>query len=166
MENQYCLKCGTQMVWQQIEDRPREVCPACGWIHYQQVKLAAAALIERSGELLLLQRAEEPWKGDWNLPAGYVEVDEAPEKAAVREAREETGLDVIAVDLVGNYFYSDDPRGNGLLLVFRTEVLSGGVHTNPESLQAAYFAPDNLPENICSAGHRRAVEAWRSEMVD
>jgi len=165
MDNQFCLKCGTRMAWKQIEDRPREVCPACGYVHFRQVKLAAAALIENSGELLLLQRAADPWKGDWNLPAGYVEVDEPPEKAAAREAREETGLHVVAVDLVGDYFYSDDPRGNGLLLVFRAEVLSGRLHFNAESLHAAYFGPDNLPENICGAGHRRAVEAWRLEML-
>ncbi len=46
MANHYCLKCGTQMEWKLLEDRQREVCPACGWIHYQHLKVAVAAQIE------------------------------------------------------------------------------------------------------------------------
>ncbi|MBN2044127.1 MAG: NUDIX hydrolase [Anaerolineales bacterium] len=161
MDNQYCMKCGTQMNWHLVENRQREVCPACGWIHYQHLKVAVAAQIELFGRLLLLQRAEEPWKDYWNLPAGYVEVDEPLEMAVVREAREETGLDVIAVHLVGDYYFDDDPRGNGLLLVFSAEILTGRVRTNKESRKAKYFSPDSLPDKICGAGHRRAVEMWK-----
>ena len=90
----YCLQCGTSLHLQQIEARWREVCLNCGWIYYQQLKVGAAALIERAGKLLLLRRAHNPGQGAWNLPAGYVEVDEDPARAAEREALEETGLQV------------------------------------------------------------------------
>ena len=165
MDNQFCLKCGTQMDWKLLEGRQREVCPSCGWIHYEQLKVAAAARIELMGQLLLLQRAEEPWKGYWNLPAGFVEVDEAPDVAADREALEETNLETLSVIIAGEYYYDDDPRGNGVLLVYRSKVLTGRLKINQESTKAKYFAPDKLPENICGAGHRQAVEEWKMEKL-
>ena len=161
MVNQYCLKCGAQMVWQSVEDRPREVCPACGYIHYLHLKVAVAAQIELGGQLLLLKRAYDPWKGTWNLPAGYVEVDETLEAAVVREVWEESGFKVRVEELVGNFFFEDDPRGNGILLVFRAIIVSGDLHPNHQSAEVAYFTPDRLPDNICGAGHLRAIETWR-----
>ena len=154
------------MVWQFLDSRHREVCPACGWIHYQHLKVSVAAQIETADGLLLLKRVQDPWKGSWNLPAGYVEVDEPPEMAVVREVCEETGLEVSAVDLIGNYYYQDDPRGNGLLLVFRTEIEPGRLRINHESQKAEYFPPNRLPENICGAGHRRAVQIWKLEKLN
>ena len=82
MENHYCLMCGAQMTWRQLEGHRREVCPSCGYIHYQHLKVAAAAVIEQDDRILLIRRANPPWQGDWNLPAGYVEADEAPSAAA------------------------------------------------------------------------------------
>ena len=127
--------------------------------------MAAAAVIEQEDRLLLLRRAHAPWQGDWNLPAGYVEADEAPAQAAVRETREETGLKIQTGALLGEYFFSDDPRGNGLLLVYHGLVLGGQLSLSAETDEAAYFGPDELPENICGAGHRRAVSAWRQERL-
>ena len=161
MTNQYCLKCGTQMTWRPLEDRQREVCPACGYVHYLHLKVAVAAQIELGGQLLLLKRADDPWKGYWNLPAGYVEVDESLEEAVIREVWEESGFMVRVLELLGDYFFDDDPRGNGILLVFRAIIVSGDLHPNHESAEVAYFTPDRLPENICGAGHRRAVDSWR-----
>lgn len=165
MDNRYCLMCGTRMVWRQLEGHRREVCPACGYIHYRHLKVAAAAVIEQDDKLLLLKRANPPWQGDWNLPAGYVEADEAPADAAVRETREETGLKIQVGALLSEYFFNDDPRGNGLLLVYHGMVTGGQLKTTPETEEAAYFGPDELPENICGAGHRRAVAAWRRERL-
>jgi 8-oxo-dGTP diphosphatase len=163
MENHHCFNCGTQMIWRHVEEREREVCLACGWIYYQHMKVAAAALIEDQDKLLLLKRAHQPWKGEWNLPAGYAEVDEAPSMAVVREAREETGLEIEPGVLAGDYFFDDDPRGNGLLLVYQCEVVGGQLQISVESDAFGFFSADQLPENICGAGHRRAVAAWKQE---
>ena len=125
-----------------------------------------AAQIELGGQLLLLKRADNPWKGYWNLPAGYVEVDESLEEAVVREVWEESGFKVRVLELLGDYFFDDDPRGNGILLVFRAIIVSGDLHPNHESAEVAYFTPDRLPENICGAGHRRAVETWQDREAE
>jgi 8-oxo-dGTP diphosphatase len=161
MTQNFCLQCGSPMVVREIEGRPREQCPQCGWIYYLQVKLSTAVLIQSDGRLLLLQRAYEPWRGFWNLPAGYVEVDESPETAAVREVREETGLEIEIQRLLGNYFFDDDPRGNGLLVVFVGRVVGGKLNGSKESSAHGYFSPDALPEKLCGAGHSRVIQAWQ-----
>lgn len=160
MTAHFCLQCGTEMVRREIEERPREQCPQCGWIHYLQAKLSAAVVIEKNGALLLLQRAYQPWKGSWNLPAGYVEVDETPEQAAVRETREETGLKIEVDRLLGNYFFDDDPRGNGLLVVFTGKTTGGRLNGSAESTAHGFFTPAELPEDLCGAGHARVIRAW------
>jgi len=161
MRSHFCLECGTQMVLQLIEGREREQCPRCGWIHYLHVKLSAAVLIEEQGQLLLLQRAHQPWKGSWNLPAGYVEVDETPEQAAVREAGEETGLEIEVERLLGNVFVDDDPRGNGLLVVFSGKAVGGRLTGSAESMAYGYFPPEALPNPLCGAGHTQVIQAWQ-----
>ena len=161
MRSHFCLECGTQMVLRTIEGREREQCPHCGWIHYLHVKLSAAVLIEEQGQLLLLQRAHQPWKGSWNLPAGYVEVDETPEQAAVREAGEETGLEIEVERLLRNVFFDDDPRGNGLLVVFSGKAVGGRLTGSAESMAYGYFPPEALPNPLCGAGHTQVIQAWQ-----
>jgi ADP-ribose pyrophosphatase YjhB (NUDIX family) len=156
----HCLKCGTPMNIALIDGRPREQCPQCGWIHYLQRKLSAAALIEEQGKLLLLQRAHQPWQGYWNLPAGYLEVDETPEQAIIREAAEETGLEIEPLRLLGNYTFEDDPRGNGFLVVYLAKITGGKLRNTAESQAHGYFSPDALPGKICGAAHDRVVQAW------
>lgn len=106
-----------------MDSREREICPACGWVYYLQLKVGAGVLIEKDDQILLLQRAHEPWKEAWNIPAGYVEADEHPKDAAKREVFEETGLVVEIGELLKAYYYSDDPRGNGVALIYKAEVL-------------------------------------------
>jgi ADP-ribose pyrophosphatase YjhB (NUDIX family) len=138
----------------------REICPACGWIYYQQLKLSSAAQIEQNGKILLVQRSTHPWFGYWYLPAGYVEVDESPEIAAVRETREETGLEISVRRLLNAYYFDDDPRGSGLLLVYACEVTGGQLHTTPEVQAFGYFGPEQIPAPLTGAGHSRAISDW------
>jgi ADP-ribose pyrophosphatase YjhB (NUDIX family) len=150
-----------------IENLEREQCPECSWIYYRHLKVGAAALIENEyGELLLLIRSHEPWEAYWNIPAGYVEVDEPPEQAAVREVWEETGLEVEVNHLAGAYFFDDDPRGNGLLLVYWANVVGGELTNTPENLGFDYFSRETLPVKICGAAHDVIVSAWKEGRLE
>lgn len=66
-------------------------------------RLAADGVVVRDGRILLLERNHPPHEGDWVLPGGFVERDETAAEAAVREVREETGLDVVLDEFVGLY---------------------------------------------------------------
>jgi 8-oxo-dGTP diphosphatase len=96
------------------------VCDRCGWRWYANPRPAAAVLLERGEDgdpsLLLLRRAVQPGLGAWDLPAGYLDPGESFEQAAVREAREESGIDVRLIELAGVYH---SPPANAVTAVFR-----------------------------------------------
>lgn len=159
----YCIRCGAAMERRFIasEGRERMVCPNCGWVHYPHLKVGAGVLIEQDGKILLVRRAHNPWKGAWNLPAGYVEIDEPPEHAAAREAKEETGLEVRILGIVDARFFNDDPRGNGLLLLYRAEVVGGELRTGDETAELRFFAPDEIPAELAGGAHDVLIRAWQ-----
>ena len=140
----FCLLCGSQLSTRQIEDRDREYCPKCGWIHYEQLKISAGCRVEQDGKVLLVKRRYPPFQDTWHFPSGYIEVDELPIQAAVRETREETGLQVEASCLVDAYFYDDDYRGNGVVLFYDARVLSGSLQNSEETSDVRFFSPDEL----------------------
>ena len=97
------------------------------------------------GSIILIERGNDPFKGSLALPGGFVEYGETVESAAAREAREETGLEVELVGLVG--VYSDpnrDPRGHTVSVVFRGKVTGGEMAADTDAADvvrtADYFA--------------------------
>lgn len=158
---QYCLNCGSPTTLKMIENRMRAVCGECGWIHYEHRKVSAGARVVSDGKLLLVQRGIEPWKGCWHLPSGYLEVDEEPQRAAEREVMEETGLIVKADQLVDAYTYDDDPRGNGIVLVYDAQRLDGNFITNNETMRADYFSPDEIMTlPLAGTAAERSIQDW------
>jgi 8-oxo-dGTP diphosphatase len=152
-------------------DRRRPVCPACGWTYYSKNALGAAVLIDRTTnsagsvpEILLVQRAHDPYRGDWMLPAGFVEYGEDAAHTAVREAHEECALDVKIDRVFGLYFGTDDPRNPSYLIVYRASL------TNPaqpptagdDAAAVAWFPATSLPPNIAFEAHRRTLADWQA----
>ena len=70
----------------------RDVCTTCGYIHYVNPKIVTGSIVRHQGRILLCRRAIEPRVGFWTLPAGFMEVGETAEQAAMREAREEAKI--------------------------------------------------------------------------
>jgi len=126
-----------------------ERCPKCGEVirHYRNPIPAVDIIIEYRDQGLVLIRRDRPPYG-WALPGGFVEYGESLEAAAVREAREETGL---TVELLGQFHaYSDpdrDPRGHTITMVFVARA-AGSIRAGDDARQAAVFLPENLPEPL------------------
>ncbi|HEX2221791.1 MAG TPA: NUDIX domain-containing protein [Candidatus Limnocylindria bacterium] len=133
------------------------VCERCSWRWYANPKPAAAVLLERPGAtggepaILLLRRAVEPGYGAWDLPAGYLDPGESPEAAAVRETREEAGLEVELLGLAGVYH---SPLANAVTCVYHARQAdpSARVRIDPESSDHAWVA-------------RSAVADWLPRMA-
>lgn len=109
--------------------------------------VVAANLIENDGEYLLVQEGKEAVRNEWNLPAGGVDPDERIQDAAVREAREETGLEVELENLIGVFVdESDISDATVLIFVFHasTENPDPKVPENDEIKDVGFFPQENF----------------------
>jgi 8-oxo-dGTP diphosphatase len=106
--------------------------------------LTVDAVIIRDNKVLLMKRTTYPFEGSWVIPGGYVELDETLEEACVREAKEETGLDVTIQKTIGAYSkLGRDPRGR-LITVAYLCYGDGEPKTNYESSELRFFSEDEL----------------------
>ncbi len=108
---------------------------------------------------ILIQRKNEPFKGCWALPGGFVEYGESVETAAVREAKEETSIDVELKELVNVYSSPDrDPRGHTVTVVFTAK---GDLNTKKADSDAAdidVFSQDQLETVNLAFDHDKIIK--------
>jgi len=140
----FCAHCGGRLEIRSPRpaERPRPVCGACGVVVYLDPKVAVGTIIPHEGGLVLLKRAIDPGHGKWVFPGGFVDRGESLEEAAAREAREEVGLDVEPVSLLGAYSYREYPV---VIVVYQARVIGGALKAGDEALEAKVFAADGVP---------------------
>jgi 8-oxo-dGTP diphosphatase len=161
MKKTYCFECGAKLEQRNLDGKIRGLCPKCNTISYINPIPAAAAAIIRDGKILLVKRGVAPKIGLWSLPAGFIEVDETVSECAVREVKEETGLDVELTGILDVYTIFDDPRYVCLLVVYTADAKGGVLTPGDDAAEADYFSPDSLPP-IAFAKHAEAIaEAFR-----
>ncbi len=146
-------------------------CAACGFVAWANAAPTASALLEDSrGRLLLGRRARAPFLGLWDTPGGFLEEDEHPLAALVREVREETGLEVVPGAYVGCWLDTYDQGGAGRLhtinLYWRVRVSEGQGDPVPadDVAELAWFQRDALPprRELAFDCVPRALEAWKA----
>ncbi len=166
-EIKFCPRCGHQLEEKEIHGRIRKFCPSCGFVFFRDPKVGASVVLEHNGKLLLVRRGINPHKGKWCLPGGFVEFDESPEKAAIRECKEETNLDVKIERLFGIYPYINDIRGPGILIAYKVKVIGGikGLKAGDDAESARFFSPVELPpmEEIAFRTNRDIIKKWLKE---
>ena len=95
---EYCPCCGSSQF--RVNNIKSKKCNKCGFVYYFNISASTAAFItDESGRLLVAKRANEPAKGTFDLPGGFVDSGETAEEAITREVKEETGL------IVNNFAY-------------------------------------------------------------
>jgi ADP-ribose pyrophosphatase YjhB (NUDIX family) len=126
--------------------KERGVCPQCHWIHFADPKVAAAVLIERDRSVLLVRRVNEPFRGLWTLPAGFVDANEDPARAAERECWEETGLTVRVQRVLDVVAGREHPRGADFVIVYVAEIVGGELQAGDDADRVEWFDRDDLPQ--------------------
>lgn len=161
----FCPHCTHSLVTEMAFDRLRPVCPACGFVHFRAPKVGVSVLVETEDRVLMVRRAVEPGVGKWSLPSGFVEWDESPESAAVRECMEETGLVLVDVALLGVRHYTEDYRGPGINLTYRGRVAGGVLRPGDDAADVRFFATGELPAagEIAFHGHRLVLDRWQAQ---
>jgi 8-oxo-dGTP diphosphatase len=161
-----CPRCGTTLVERELDGRRRPACPDphCHFVFYQNPVPAAGAIIVEDNRVLMVKRAHPPRVGWWCLPAGFMEWHEHPTQTAVREIREETGLDIELTSFFEVYSGTDDPRVNAVLMLYLAKRIGGRLEANDDALEVRFFGFDELPDEIAFASHRQALADYRRRL--
>jgi NAD+ diphosphatase len=159
-ETRFCTNCATAL--QPIvadEDggpKTRLRCPACGWTHWNNPTPVLAAVIEcadRDGRILLARNAA--WtQRMFALITGFMEAGESAEEGIRREVKEETALDVEALNLIGVY---DFQRMNQIIIAYHA-LAHGEIRLSPELAEYRLFAPADV--KCWPAGTGYALADW------
>ncbi len=163
----FCPRCGGLRTDQEVAGAVVSTCTLCGRRQYVNAKPAAGLLLLRRQQVLLVRRTCEPFAGHWDIPGGFLDPDELPETGAVREVKEETGLDAQVVDFLGFYLDHYDFQGERypLLNIYFVGQAEGEACPNDEADACAWFALDALPDRIAFAHAPRVLDdlqAWMS----
>lgn len=152
----YCPTCAKRLKRKLIDEQQLLSCGECGFVYWNPPFPVTSVVLEINEKILLLRRAAEPLKGYWCLPGGYIRYTEKPEAAAIREVKEETGLDISIRNIVGVYQIDNDPRGVNLDIIWTGLLKDGYLQTNNESTEAGCFDKNNLP-TLIAYKHRQAI---------
>ena len=157
----FCPACGTALVGKVLDHRRRGVCPSCSRVHWRNAKPCAGALVLRNGKVLLVRRIIEPFRGYWDIPGGFCEADEHPAETALREVREETGLEIELTSLLGIWLdlYLETPTLN---VYYSGRPLSRRLQVGDDAGGAAWFSPEALPPRIAFDNGRQVLTVWAS----
>lgn len=121
--------------------------------------LTVDTVIIENSSILLIKRKNDPYQGSWALPGGFVEYGETVENAAVRETKEETGIDVKLGELVG--VYSDpnrDPRGHTVTVCFLGTAIGGIVRSATDAEDARYFDLNEIKTLDLAFDHEMIIQ--------
>ncbi len=124
------------------DSRERHVCDDCGWIHYQNPKIVAGAVVTYGDKFLICKRSIEPRSGYWTVPAGYLEDHEAPDEGAAREAREEANADIKIDALLGIYTIA---RISQVQMIYRASLAKPEFSVGEETSEVALVAWQDIP---------------------
>jgi NADH pyrophosphatase NudC (nudix superfamily) len=166
MSFRFCPKCATPLVQRTFDEdggaAMRNACPAetCGFVHYDNPTPAVGVLIEHQGDIVLARGAGWP-EGFFALVTGYLEKNEDPLKGIAREVKEETNLDVVQTQIIGNYIFE---RKNEVMLCYFAKC-EGEIRLSPELVEIKRYQPHELRPWPRATGF--AVADWmRSRGLD
>lgn len=157
----FCPVCGGALDSRLLKagDPERLVCTGCGFVFYLDPKVAVGTIIRmHDNRIALVRRAIDPGYGKWVFPGGYVDRGEEIRGAAIREAREESGLEVRIDRLLNIYSYAGRTP---VIVVFLCTAVGGTLTAADESLEARAFAASEIPwDQLAFRSTREALQDY------
>ncbi|HZK49641.1 MAG TPA: NUDIX hydrolase [Thermoleophilia bacterium] len=159
MKARFCAQCGEEVVVRGEDGRDREVCPRCGTVFYvNPLPVVASVVLDHERRVLLVRRGQEPHEGMWCLPIGFAEIGETIQDAALRELREEAGIEGQVRILLDVDSFESSHYGDLLIVSFEVEKTGGREVAGDDAVDVGYFSLDDLPP-LAFPSNDRAIEA-------
>lgn len=165
----FCPLCGTRLEERFVFQQMRSACPACGFVHFHDPKVAVIGMVTWQKFVLLIRRGVDPMKGRWALPGGYMDAGEMPAAALARELREEVGLDVTPGALL-DIFPMAGPGvlNSGIVIAYRA--LCDGdapplLVCDDDACEATWFGADEVPDELAFESTQLLLARWREEIL-
>lgn len=162
----YCSNCGSDKIVKEIPEddhRLRYVCKNCRKIYYENPRVVVGTIPVYKNKILLAKRGIEPQKGKWNLPAGFLEMDETLKEGAIRETIEETGAKIDSLS-VHTIFQSDS---NHLYILFLANLKNDKFNITAESTEIDFFEFDKIPwEELAFTSNKFALKSFINNGLD
>ncbi|NHN30606.1 NUDIX hydrolase [Paenibacillus agricola] len=138
MSINFCTECGHAMVVRTMDGVERRACTNCTYVHWGSYSIGVGALVIKDDKVLLVRRAQEPGKGNWTNPGGYIEQLEPIEQTVVREVLEESGVETRVKGIIA---LRDQPRSSvhNLYVAFEMDYISGEPIPDGVEVDAAGF---------------------------
>lgn len=157
-EFRFCPLCRFYLRRKQVDGRKRLVCQKCGWVYYKNpLPVAVCAAKNNEDKILIVKRNLNPGINRWALPGGFVESNEVPETACLRELEEETGLKGKIKRLIGAYIQKTREYGSLLIIGYEVKVSKSSLSLNNELKDARFFSKKDLPV-IPFSSHRKIIK--------
>ena len=164
-EYRFCPMCKSGLIYNQADLLQ---CTACAWVHYDNPTPVVCGLIpvndegmtptpENSG-LVLIKRGVQPFKGQWALPAGFLNRHENPKAGACREILEETSL-IVRLEKILCICNPMPGEINQITISYLARVYGGEMKAGDDAMDIGIFDQDDLPD-ICFRSHRMLVRRW------
>jgi ADP-ribose pyrophosphatase YjhB (NUDIX family) len=160
----FCVNCGTALVPRVIEGREVDACPRDGFVLWHDPKVSTAVVVEAEGGIVLGRRSIEPGYGLWCLPGGFVNDDEDPAVAAVRECLEEISAQVELTGLIGVFHIAKSDAPSMIVIAYRGRLAVGAAPlAGAEMLEVAVFPPDSVPRLAFPSHQKVLADYLRSQ---
>ncbi|MGH7451214.1 MAG: NUDIX hydrolase [bacterium] len=165
MEYHFCPSCGCELILSLKLKGTRTYlsCPRCKFVHYENPKPCVGAVMIKSGKVLLIRRANEPFKNHWDFPGGFLEAGEKPKEGLQREIAEELQIGVKIIRVLGIYPDTYGPEGDATLnIYYLCKISRGEITPNQIEIAAAkWFDLDELPLKLAFGHVELVMEDWK-----
>lgn len=137
-------------------------CQKCKISIYINPKPCVGVLLIKNGKVLLTKRAIEPYKGLYDTIGGFVKNGETPEEASIRETKEETGLDIKLIDIIG--FYADRYGEGGdhiTPIAYVAKITGGKLKSQDDVASLHWFQIDKPPKMAFKSEDKMLKDLWK-----
>ena len=163
----FCPVCGSPFHFIDDNGTKRPKCTACGFIYYKNPASAVSILIEDNNRILLGKRGQGSFlPGKWCLPCGFIEFDEDFLTAAIREVKEETGLDVSIHSIINVCSNFLSKEIHSLVIVLLANITGGNLAASDDLESVGWFDLNGILPEMAFAADISIIQRYQVQKIE